>query len=384
MAERNLRILVIANLPPHVLGGAENQVAQLVEAWIKAGHAVEVAGHRIPDGVQPLRTVEVRTHRIRTFATFGRAVRAATYALSLSHLAWSMRKRIDVVYCRGVGDGALTLVLLKTLRVLSWPIVACPINARGRGDAHFIRTVPGWRIWAPLVDRHCDALNLIASAIADDLKALGVRRPHISRIPNGIALHPAPRRGQVAAVRRLSWTGRLSAQKGLDLLLRALAAMAARGHRFRLDLVGEGPDRPALTAQARTLGLEGHVHFHGVLDANRVRAQLLDADAFVLPSRYEGMSNSALEAMEAALPVLCTACGGIDEYVADGAGWVCMPNSVQALEEALAAMFDTPDERLLAMGQRARELVESRFTLESVASRNLALLQSVATGNHRA
>ena len=46
-----MRILAISNLPPFVLGGAENQVARLIETWIDLGHHVEVAGHRIPNGV---------------------------------------------------------------------------------------------------------------------------------------------------------------------------------------------------------------------------------------------------------------------------------------------------------------------------------------------
>jgi glycosyltransferase involved in cell wall biosynthesis len=374
-----LRILVVANLPPHVLGGAENQVALLVEAWIRAGHRVEVAGHRIPDGTQPLGSVEVRTHRIATLDSLGRGARALTYMLGLARLAWTARNRFDVVYCRGIADGALTIALLKALKILHWPMVACPINARGRGDASFIRSVPGWRTWTRLIDHHCDAINLIAAAIAGDLEELGIRRPRITRIPNGIALTPKPARTEVARVRRLCWTGRLSAQKGLDLLLPALAELAARGRRFRLELIGDGPDRAQLGALAERLKLGDHVHFSGALDASGVRARLLDSDLFVLPSRYEGMSNSALEAMEAGLPVLCTACGGIDEHIVEThAGWVCAPDSVEALTRALDTALGVSEEELLATGQRARALVEARFALAQVAERNLALLQSVA------
>jgi glycosyltransferase involved in cell wall biosynthesis len=377
---RQLRILVIANLPPHVLGGAENQVALLAEAWIRAGHRVEVAGHRIPDGVQPLGSVEVRTHHIGTIDSFGRGARALSYLLGLSRLAWSARDRFDVVYCRGIADGALTIALLKALKVLRWPMVACPINARGRGDASFIRSVPGWRMWARLIDRHCDAINLIAGAIAQDVDELGIRRPRITHIPNGIPLRPCAPRTEVARVRRLCWTGRLSAQKGLDLLLRALANLAAQGRRFRLDLIGGGPDRAQLDALATSLKLGADVRFLGALDASAVRPVLRDADLFVLPSRYEGMSNSALEAMEAGLPVLCTACGGIDEHIAEAdCGWVCAPDSVEALTAALEAALATPDADLLAAGGRARTLVEQRFALAEIAERNLSLLQSLTT-----
>ena len=59
-----MRILVVANLPPYVIGGAENQVARLVETWTDLGHHVEVAGHRIPDGVLRFSNAAIRTHHI--------------------------------------------------------------------------------------------------------------------------------------------------------------------------------------------------------------------------------------------------------------------------------------------------------------------------------
>jgi glycosyltransferase involved in cell wall biosynthesis len=176
----------------------------------------------------------------------------------------------------------------------------------------------------------------------------------------------------------LIWTGRLERQKGLDLLLAALELCLHEGGRFRLDLYGEGKLRTALTMQVQTLGLNGHVYFHDAVSPAVVRERLLDSDVFVLPSRYEGMSNSALEAMEASLPVLCTHCGGIDTFIGDEAGWVCEPDSVAALTDTLRRMFRTPDADLLARGSMARRLIEERFAMEHVAAANLDLLEQVA------
>ena len=90
------------------------------------------------------------------------------------------------------------------------------------------------------------------------------------------------------------------------------------------------------------------------------------------------MSNSALEAMESGLPVLCTRCGGIDGYIEGEAGWVCDPNSVDGLLEALLRMFAASDEDVLRLGRRARALVEHQFAIEAVAAANLSLLAQVA------
>ncbi|ROH93396.1 glycosyltransferase family 1 protein [Stagnimonas aquatica] len=374
-----LRILVVANLPPWVLGGAENQVARLVEAWAGFGHQVEVAGHRIPDGEARLGVAAVRTHRIAVIDRLGRAGRAASYFVSLARLLARIGTRFDVVYARGLGDAAISICLLKAAGFTRLPLVACPINARGAGDAAFIRSVPGWRRIAAVIDRHCDAINLIAPAIADDLAEIGVVTPSLSRIPNGIALAPPLERTVVGPVRRLVWTGRLCAQKGLDLLLVALARVVASGRDFRVELVGDGPDAAMLVGRCRELGLAGHVVFTGPLHRDEIRGRLESADAFVLPSRYEGMSNAALEAMEAGLPLLLTRCGGIDAWVDDTVGWICPPEDVESLFDSLCRLLDVPDADLLARGRRARVLAEHEFGIDAVARRNIELLAAVAT-----
>ena len=378
MADHPLRILVFANLPPHVLGGAENQVSRLVEEWVAAGHHVEVAGHRIPDGVQDLGRARVNTHHVKA-AGGGRFTRAARY---FTWVAGFLRRRgpdFDIIYCRGLADAALSVCLLKAVGLTRLPLLACPINAKGAGDASFIQGIPGSRIWIRLIDRQCNAINLIASAIGDDMRALGLRHPRLACIPNGIPIEPALPRLAAARPRRLLWTGRLSDQKGLDLLMPALAEVSGSpGCDFCLEIVGAGPNLPALEQLCEELGLKDRVSFLGSVPKHEVRALLARSDVFVLPSRYEGMSNSALEAMEAGLPVLATRCGGIDEHVLDAdAGWLCEPGSVPELRRALLEMFAAPSQELLLRGARARLRVERDFEIGAVAARNLDLMSAI-------
>jgi len=373
-----LRILVVANLPPWVLGGAENQVARLVEAWVGLGHQAEVAGHRIPDGEARLGAATVRTHRIAVIDRLGRAGRAASYFVSLARLLGRIGAGFDVVYTRGLGDAAISICLLKAAGCVMPPVVSCPMGAGGTGDVRFIRSIPGWRRIVAAIDRHCGAINLIAPAIADDIAAIGISTPRLSRIPNGIALAPPIERTRVESVRHLVWTGRLSPGKGLDLLLPALARVVASGRDFRLELVGDGPEAKALAGRCRELDLDGRVVFVGPLHRDEIRGRLAAADAFVLPSRYEGMSNAALEAMEVGLPLLLTRCGGIDAWVDDAIGWVCPPENPEALFDSLCRLLDAPDAELVARGRQARALAEREFEIGAVARRNAELLAEVA------
>jgi glycosyltransferase involved in cell wall biosynthesis len=372
-----MRILVVANLPPYVLGGAENQVARLIEAWADLGHHVEVAGHRIPDGVLFMGHAEIDTYHIVVSDRAGRGGRAASYFFSLARLLRKIKGSFDVIYCRGLGDGAISICLLKALGEVRLPLLVCPINARGAGDSHFIRSIPCWRLLLRMINRHCDAINVIAPAIWSDLAELGIHDPRIAHIPNGIRMGAPIPKSHVASIRRLVWVGRLTAQKGIDVLLEALAKVVAAGREFRLEIIGTGPDMALLLKQSRQLGLETKVRFTGALAKEAIRAKLADMDVFLLPSRYEGMSNAALEAMEVGLPILLTRCGGIDTYIDESIGWICEPGSVDELTAALLRMFDTPADKILTMGNQARLLVEHHFQIEEIARQNAHLLEEL-------
>ncbi len=378
MANKPLRILVISNLPPHVLGGAENQVALLVASWITAGAHVEVIGHRIPNGGQILSEVHVPTHHIASAVGANRLLRALSYAGSLTRWLLRNQVRYDVIYIRGMVDAALTAAFLKRACLLKLPILVCPINARGAGDVAFVRGLPFSQYLFRLLDRHIDAVNLIAPAIGEDLANAGINTPQIHHVPNGIPLADQPRRTGVAVPRNIIWTGRFSVQKGLDVLLHAAAALKSSGLSFTLQLIGEGPEKPAIEGLARSLALGQQVQFVDQVPAESIRQLLLAADFFVLPSRYEGLSNAALEAMEAGLPIVCTDCGGIDRYLTPREGWVARVESVAHLSQQIAAALAMPAPELLAMGTAARALVEREFHLPTMAARNLKILRSLA------
>jgi len=135
---------------------------------------------------------------------------------------------------------------------------------------------------------------------------------------------------------------RLNPQKGIATLL----AAASQVPEARFLIVGDGPERAALEAQARSLDISSRVSFLG--HRRDVPALLASADVFVLPSLFEGLPLSVLEAMAAAKPVVASRVGGTDEAVLDGVtGILVPPSDPAALTRAIRSVLADP-----ALGQR--------------------------------
>jgi glycosyltransferase involved in cell wall biosynthesis len=169
---------------------------------------------------------------------------------------------------------------------------------------------------------------------------------------------------------RLVYVGRLSPEKGVPILLRALAAVVAgAGPRPpRLSLVGDGPQRRELETLAASLGCGAFVTFEGQKTREELSAELSRADVCVQPSLTEGFSKAWLDAMAHGLPVVSSDVGAARSVLgAPGErGWLVAPGDAGALAEAisrvLAGGFDWP-----ALRERCRAYVEGR-TLEAWAA----------------
>jgi glycosyltransferase involved in cell wall biosynthesis len=154
---------------------------------------------------------------------------------------------------------------------------------------------------------------------------------------------------------RLVFVGRLARVKAVDLLLEALGQMARRGLSVRLDIVGDGAERPGLEDLVRDLGLGNTVRFVGQVPTTEVPGYLAAADVFVLCSHSEGMPYSLWEAMSFGLACVATRVGGVPELVTDGReGLLIEAGNPVALAEALGVLVRDPEQRL-RLGQAARQ-----------------------------
>ena len=133
------------------------------------------------------------------------------------------------------------------------------------------------------------------------------------------------------------FTGRLSPEKGVDVLLHALALLRDQGVGARLRVVGDGPAQAALETLARSLELGTLVDFVGRVPREQVERELADAWALIAPSSWaEPLGLTALEAIVLGVPVVASATGGFAETVQPGVNGLLFPNrDVEALAERL-------------------------------------------------
>ncbi len=176
---------------------------------------------------------------------------------------------------------------------------------------------------------------------------------------------------------RLVVVANLIPEKGVGVLLEAIARL--REVEWTLDVAGDGPERGALEAGARELGIAGRVRFLGLRDD--VPELLREADVAVHPARWqEALGNTVLEAMATGIPLVASRVGGIPELLADGLEGLLVPPGVPGpLAEALRRLAGDPALRD-RLGAAARERVLRDFTLERSVQRHLDWCERLASG----
>ena len=164
--------------------------------------------------------------------------------------------------------------------------------------------------------------------------------------------------------------GRLTHQKGYDVLLEAVARIPDRD--VCVVIAGNGESLAGLKKQAQSLDLGERVHFSGY---QRDVSGLLGAvDVYVQPSRFEGMPNAVLEAMAAGCPIVASAVDGNCELIQDGeTGWLVQPEDSAALARAILDALSDPDEAR-RRGRAAQNKVHAEYSLERMTDAWCAVL----------
>ena len=195
----------------------------------------------------------------------------------------------------------------------------------------------------------------VSAAVADDAAAFyGIERSRIEVVPSPVDVAEVQRLAEVDGLnlgpgRHVCVVGRMSAEKGHKTAIEAMARLVhcasedcasehCASQPWTLHLVGDGPDRSVLMQQVEDLHLSGQVVFHG-FQANPYPL-MAAADIVLIPSRYEGLPNVALEAMALRTPIVATECSpSLVELLSDDRGVVVPVDKAEPMSAAIEQLF---------------------------------------------
>jgi glycosyltransferase involved in cell wall biosynthesis len=292
-----------------------------------------------------------------------RHLRCSSCDIVHGHLEWSCHLVGAMVLAQGASRPRLVLQTDNDPRHYTWPHRAVARRLAPRADAHI---VPG---------------HSIAVALRS---IVGAEVPRLTEIPLCICSESFERdRADPREVERLragapvviGAVGRLAPQKNLALLLQVVPALLAHHPALRVLVVGSGPSRAALEADAWALGVQHVVAFTGErADLATIYAAI---DVLVLPSHHEGQGLVLLEAMAARVPVVATAITGVVDVVrGEENGLLVPPGEAPALAAALLRVLD---DRALSrrLVDRAHRVVRDRYRPARMIEQTEALYRDV-------
>lgn len=396
-------------------GGAEIVCLGLADALRAAGHEVVFFGmadvRNAPEPDADLYAPPIDYHARRGLLRRGREALATVYNRGAERrfAALLERRRPDVIHAHNIYH-QLTPAILAPARARGIPVLltlhdyklACPVYTFLRAGQPCTECLGRWPL--PLLRHRCkdgalaDSAVLFAEALLhrlldsygkgvtlfsapshflrDTLVRGGLAPARIRYLPNALPLDaatlaapwtPPPARERPV----LLWVGRLSAEKGIATLLRALAACPPV---LELQLVGDGPAEPALRELTESLALGDRVRWLGRRPRAEIPALIRAADSCVLPSEwYENAPLSVLEALGLGRPVIASALGGTPELLREGeTAWLFPGGDVEALTAVIGEWASAPAERE-RRGRAGYADARARFAPASILEQTLAL-----------
>lgn len=234
------------------------------------------------------------------------------------------------------------------------------VSERTNPEHYHIRKA--WGVLRDIVYRRADTVVVQTESLRSWAE-MRVSPSRVAVIPNALdkerimLMDSASVISPTSGMRSIVAVGRMSHEKGHDLLIKACAKILPQYPGWCLDLVGDGPLRGQLEQMAQINGISSQVHFHGQL--KNPFGVVKGADLFVLPSRVEGFPNVLLEAMALGVPAVSFDCasGPSELITSQVSGLLVPPGDVEGLASAMRALLDDPERRatISAEAYRVRE-----------------------------
>lgn len=344
-------------------GGAERVATTLCNAWVARGDQVTL---------------------VPTFSGGGRSFYEVLNSVELIYLAdlvrsnskspWNYVRRL-VALRNLIANKNPDLVVsflpnVNVAAILSTFLLTVPVICCERRDPTSHPASPFWEFICRMTYRFADMLVVQTETVAT---TVGKRYPHLKKVrtvanplPNGVVLHK--KKMLTKGRNTLLSLGRLSDEKQIDKIINAFSKIAHDYPNWDLRLYGDGLMRRQLKDQIYSLGLQNRAFLMG--KTSNPWLAMANADVFAMTSKYEGFPNALLEAMGVGLPCIVFDCpSGPRDITRNGQDAFLVPFDDQfMLEVKLRELMDSEELRI-CMGNKARDSVIDRYSLQSVITK---------------
>lgn len=379
-----MRVLMFCPQFAPIIGGAERQAARISAELCRQGVEVRILTPRL-DGASPAHELLDGIVPVLRFTFFDLSkqlpwlrgiglVNAPWVAIQVIWQVWREARRADIVHCH---IGSLqTVAAAYAARLRGIPVICKAAMADGFSDLGEAAK-GGWPglVVARLGRTAFTCWVATTQAVRDALLRAGVSEYRIVVIPNGIALpeHQVPRR---EPSRRFLYLGRLctNIQRDVPGLVRAFDVLADEFADVELAIIGGGD----LLDETRTIAAAcRHSDRIQVPGQGNAEEWLGWADAFVLPSRREGMSNALLEAMAAGLPCIASDIPPNREVLENGNAGLLVPQEDTALWVKAMRQVASDSELCRRLSLAGKQRVRKEYSMGEVARQYRNLFDSI-------
>ncbi len=361
------------------IGGTEKQALAVASQLVKKEVNVKIVTSRFEmkwPKYERIDNVEV----IRLFSPRVKCLGALIFLFCLAGYLMKNRRHFSIIHTFQIGYTSSMSILLSIF--LKKPSILKLASSGWGGDVQRAKKTPLGKIFLFMAKRASRIIALSTTAKQELLKEK-VNLSRISYIKNGVDLMKYDEiEGKTKLRNKLGipdkktiiYTGRLSSEKGVDFLIRGFSKLVKTTD-CQLIIIADGPEKETIIQLLDQSKLSKSVMLIPVVD--EIASYLSAADLFVLPSRFEGLSNSLLEAMACGLPVISTGVGGSMDIIEDGInGLLIEVDNDEQLMQAIVKIFT--DSLLAAnLGKNARQTVVEQYNLSEIAGKYVELYREL-------
>lgn len=357
---------------PFAKGGVEKR-AYLVAKALSKKHEIHLFGMQYWPGEKNIKHNGVFLHGVckagQLYNSSGRRSLLQPVFFSLALLPELMKSDFDLVDCQNFPyfpaiAAKIACVLKRKPLIITWHEVWYNYWFEYLGALGFAGKAI--ELLAARLAKHNTA---VSRQTMKGLALLGIKEENLALIENGIDLEKIKQAGKGRKEFDLLYAGRLSKEKNLQLLIKAVALLKQGGKKNKCLIIGEGKEKERLQLLAKGLGLEKEIRFSGFVSQQRLYSLMKSSSLFVLPSTREGFGLAALEAMSCGCPLLTanSSNNAAKQFVSNGKNGFVFELNAEDLAKKIRAC---ENKRLLkTMGKKSIKFA-GKFSLQRMSRKS--------------